>query len=387
MKIAAVITEYRQLSHADVILGKYLEGYNHDDQPPYPRSKIVSMFTEQVPSNDLSREKARKYGIPIFRTVADALTLGTEKLAVDGVILIGEHGTYPLNDQGQKLYPRFEMFLKVTDVFRETRRSVPVYTDKHLSWNWRQARRMVEIARELRFPMLAGSSIPVAYRVPAHDVPYGAGIPRGVVISFGGLEGYGFHGLEGLQALMERRAGGETGVAAVQCLEGEACWRHLDGDARIRKLFDSALSRSETRKPGGLRALVKNPAVFVLEYRDGARGSVFQMPGLVEDWTGAVEIEGQAEPFSVLFRLQRFGQRHHFGCLIQNIEIMFETGKAPYPVERTMLTAGALDFALLARSRGQSRVETPGLGVRYRPAEGPCYCTKGWSADGKRLDL
>ena len=48
-KIAAIITEYRPGSHADVIVGKYLEGYNQDDKPPYPRSKIVSMFTEQVP--------------------------------------------------------------------------------------------------------------------------------------------------------------------------------------------------------------------------------------------------------------------------------------------------------------------------------------------------
>ncbi|MEX2264089.1 MAG: hypothetical protein WD696_19200 [Bryobacteraceae bacterium] len=384
-RLAAVITEYRQLSHADVIVGKYLEGYNHDDQPPYPRSKVVSLFTEQVPQNDLSRDKARKYNVPIYPTVRGALTLGTGKLAVDGVILIGEHGAYPSNDKGQKLYPRYEMFLKVTDVFRENRRSVPVYTDKHLSWDWHQARRMVEISRELKFAFMAGSSIPVAYRVPAHDVPYGARLKHAVVISFGGLESYGFHGLEGLQALIERRAGGETGVAAVQCLEDAGCWNFLDENGWARKLFDAALSRSESRKPGAPRDLVKRPAAFLVEYRDGTAGVVFQMPGLVEEWLGAVEIEGQAEPFSVLFKLQRFGVRHHFGCLVQNMETMFETGNPPYPVERTLLTSGVLDFLLESRKRGHVRLETPELGVQYRPAEGPCYCTKGWSADGKRL--
>ena len=75
-KIAAIMTEYRPHSHADVIVGKYLEGFNQDEQPPYPRSKIVSMFTEQVPKQDMSRERAKKYNVPIFRTVADALTLG-----------------------------------------------------------------------------------------------------------------------------------------------------------------------------------------------------------------------------------------------------------------------------------------------------------------------
>src|ERR1043166_3113782 len=78
-KIAAVITEYWLGSHADVVIGKYLEGYNQDDQPPYPRSKIVSMFTEHVPKNDMSRPVAKKYGVPIFPTVQDALTLGGDK--------------------------------------------------------------------------------------------------------------------------------------------------------------------------------------------------------------------------------------------------------------------------------------------------------------------
>ncbi|NND06735.1 MAG: hypothetical protein HKN87_10175, partial [Saprospiraceae bacterium] len=141
-RIAAIITEFRENSHAEVIIGKYLEGYNRDNMEPFPQSKIVSMFTEQVPENDLSRAFSKKYNVPIFRTVADALTLGEDDLAVDGVLLIGEHGKYPMNDKEQKLYPRFEMFLKITDVFREFKKSVPVFNDKHLSWSWRQAKRM-----------------------------------------------------------------------------------------------------------------------------------------------------------------------------------------------------------------------------------------------------
>ena len=191
-KIAAIITEYRSGSHADVVVGKYLEGYNQDDRPPYPRSKIVSMFTEQLPKADMSRERAAKYKVPVFRTVEEALTLGGDKLAVDGVLLIGEHGAYPVNDKEQTLYPRFEMFLKITDVFRQSRASAPVFNDKHLSWSFRQARRMVEISRELRFPMLAGSSVPVARREPAIDAPFGGVYKKAVAISYSGLDIYGF---------------------------------------------------------------------------------------------------------------------------------------------------------------------------------------------------
>jgi len=386
-RIAAIITEYRPNSHADVIVGKYLEGYNQDEQPPYPRSKIVSMFTEQVPKNDMSRERAKKFNVPIFRTVADALTLGSDKLAVDGVLLIGEHGEYPSNDKGQKLYPRFEMFLKITDIFRQARRSVPVFNDKHLSWNWRQAKRMVEISRELRFPMLAGSSVPVAWRVPSLDTPFGATQKFAVAVSYSGLDIYGFHVLEALQCMVERRRGGETGVRAVQCLERDGCWNFLEENGWAKKLFDTALSHSQTKKAGNPRDLVKEPAVFLIDYNDGLRAAVFLMTGLVQDFTVAVDVDGRPAPVSTLMNLQQGDPHHHFGCLVQNIEKMFETGKPPYPVERTLLTSGMLDFALESRIQGHRKIDTPQLAqVRYQTPNASHFCNKGWGADGKRQE-
>jgi hypothetical protein len=381
-RIAAIITEYRPGSHADVVVGKYLEGYKQNDQAPYPRSKVVSMFTEQIAPNggDISRERAKKYGVPIFRTVADALTLGGKSLAVDGVLLIGEHGAYPVNDKAQTLYPRFEMFLKITDVFRESGRSVPVFNDKHLSFNFRQAKRMVEISRELKFPMLAGSSVPVAYRVPAVDTPFGARQRHAVAISYSGLDIYGFHVLEALQVLTDRRKGGESGVRAVQCLEVQACWDFVEKNGWVKRLFERALSHSRTRKAGDPKALVKEPAVFVVEYADGLLGAAFLLTGLVEDFTAAVDVEGQADPVSLLMYLQEGRPHHHFGRLVQNIEQMFETGVAPYPVERTLLTSGMLDFGLESRIRGHARLETPELAqIRYQTPNSSHFCTTGWS--------
>ena len=386
-KIAAIITEYRPLSHADVIIGKYLEGFNQDNQPPYPRSKIVSMFTEQIPKQDMSRERAKKFNVPIYRTAADALTLGGDKLAVDGVLLIGEHGDYPTNDKAQKLYPRFEMFLTITDVFRQSGRGVPVFNDKHLSWNWRQAKRMVDISHELRFPMLAGSSVPVAQRIPAIDAPFGARQTHAVAISYSGLDIYGFHVLEALQCMVERRKGGETGVRSVQCLEKQDCWNFIEQTAWTKALFDKALSHSNTRKPGAPKDLVKEPAVFVIDYNDGLKAAAFLMTGMVEDFTVAINVEGQQQPVSTLMNLQNGRPHHHFGCLVQNIERMFETGKPPYPVERTLLTSGILDFALESRIQGYKKLETPQLAqVRYQATNASHFCTKGWGPNGKRLD-
>jgi hypothetical protein len=386
-KIAAIVTEYRPQSHTDVIVGKYLEGFNQDERPPYPRSKIVALFTEQVPKADMSRERAKKFNVPIFRTVADALTLGGDTLAVDGVLLIGEHGDYPSNDKAQKLYPRFEMFLKITDVFRQSGRSVPVFNDKHLSWSWRQAKRMVEISRELKFPMLAGSSVPVAWRVPAIDTPFGAKQTHAVAISYSGLDIYGFHVLEALQCMVERRQGGETGVRAVQCFEKQACWNFIEENGWVKRLFDVALTRSNTKKAGNPHDLVKEPAVFVIDYNDGLKAAAFLLTGLVEDFTVAVDVEGKSTPVSTLMNLQNGRPHHHFGCLVKNIETMFETGKPPYPVERTMLTSGILDFALESRFQGYKKLETPQLAqVRYQTPNASHFCTKGWESNGKRLD-
>src|SRR5260370_31980654 len=90
-RIAAIVTEYRNNSHADVIIGKYLEGFRQNGQPPGPRSRIVSMYTAQVPKNDMSRDMAKKHNVPIYPTIWETLTLGGDHLAVYGVVLFVVH--------------------------------------------------------------------------------------------------------------------------------------------------------------------------------------------------------------------------------------------------------------------------------------------------------
>src|SRR5262249_39608487 len=144
-----------------------------------------------------------------------------------GVVVIGEHGRYPRNEKRQVLYPRYEFFKQIVDVFRRSGRSVPVFNDKHLSWNWQWGKGMVETAREVGFPLMGGTSLPGAWRIPAVDVPIGAPVSEAVCVAFGGLDSYDFHGLESIQCLVERRRGGETGVAAVQLIRGAPVWKRL----------------------------------------------------------------------------------------------------------------------------------------------------------------
>ena len=374
-RIAAVITEYRPLSHADVIVGKYLEGFRQDGKPPGPRSKIVAIYTAQVPKNDMSRDKARKHNVPIFPNIWQALTLGGSSLAVDGVLLIGEHGTYQWNEKGQHLYPRYELFLEIADTFRATGKSVPVFNDKHLSYNFWKARRMVEISRELKFPLMAGSSIPVAYRPEGVDLEYGARARHAVSIFYGDPDAYGFHLLEGLQCMVERRQGGETGVKAVQYLEKQVMWEWVSQTPWASKLLDAALAKGVTRKQGDIRELGKEAYGYRVEYRDGLEAAAFMTNGIAQDACTAVEVEGRTEPVATLMWLQEGRPYQHFAFLVQGIEKMFETGKPTYPAERTLLTSGVLE-AILDSKAGGRRLETPHLAVRYMAPRQGFFCTE-----------
>jgi hypothetical protein len=373
--IAVVCTVYRPLSHAYHIAGRFLHGYPRDGQLHVPQHYVRSVYVDQAPETDLSRDLAREFDFQATRDVAEALTLGTDKLAVEGVLLIGEHGNYPRNDRQQILYPRYELMEQLVAVFRKTGKSVPVFNDKHLSYAWDRAKKMVAWSEELKFPLMAGSSLPVTWRRPELELPLGAPVEEALVAAYGPIEVYGFHALEALQVMTERRKGGETGVKAVTCLTGKDVWKAGDDGLWSWALLEAALARSETVNPGDVRKNVGSTAVqgmpaapavaFLVEYRDGTRATALLLNGHVQDFTFACKVKGESRPQSCLFHLPPPPGAKYFDCLTGNIEKLFEHGKAPYPVERTLLTTGALAAAMESHYRRGTRVETPELEVRY----------------------
>src|SRR5437763_16015298 len=167
-KIAAVCTAYFKYSHTQHIVDRLLDGYGWNGTHHYPPMDLVSLYVDQVGQTDLSRERAERHpSMKIYPSIAEALTLGGGKLAVDGVVLVGEHGNYPRNEKGQTKYPRYEFFQKIVEVFRKSGKTVPVFNDKHLSWKWDWAKEMFDTSRAMKFPMMAGSSLPVTWRVPS----------------------------------------------------------------------------------------------------------------------------------------------------------------------------------------------------------------------------
>lgn len=366
-RVAAVITEYRPDSHADLRIGRLLAGYEFNGEKIAPRLDLVSMYTDQVPKNDMSRGLAARYGFRISPTVAEALTLGTGKLAVDGVILIGEHGTYPDNEKGQKMYPRYELYKQVVEVYRQSGRTAPLFFDKHLSYDWTKAKWMYDQYRELGFPMMAGSGQPYAFRRPAFELEWGAPLEHAVQCYFGGKEAYGFHALEMLQCMVDRRKGGETGIRSVQCLEGAAVWRWTSETPWAASLLEAALARCESRKSGAMQDLARRPIVFVLDYFDGLQAAVYNLDGYVRDAGFAAKIRGKSLPVSTEIWSQPGRPWSHCSGHVYYMERLLLTGKSPCPVERTLLTTGTLAAAMDSSFGGNRRLDTPHLKISYRP--------------------
>ena len=366
-RVAVITTVWYHNSHSDVIAGRMLQGMTLEGRD-FPRLKMASLYVDQFPANDTSRSVAAKHGVPMFDSVAGALTLGGNKLAVDGVLVIAEHGNYPESDTGQFQFPKRRFFTEVVKVFEASGRVLPVFSDKHISDNWTDINWIWGEAKRLKIPMMAGSSLPGLWRHPAADVEQDKPLKEIVATSYHRLDTYGFHAVEMVQCLAEQRRGGESGVTRVQCLEGDFVWQAGRDGVFDRKLLDAAVSRFRARPlPEGRRLedVVKHPILFVVDYRDGLRASTMTLDGAFVDWAVAWKYD-DGQVASTTFATQEERPFQHFGLQLQGIERMMLTGKPSWPVERTVLTSGTLDALLISRRDGGRLVETPYLDIAYR---------------------
>src|SRR5262245_52991435 len=196
-KIAALSTTYHVRSHSDNFITRFLEGYWIDKRHYESPADIVSLYLDQIHPADIGYRLSTAYHFPVTKSIADALTLGTGKLSVDGVLMVAEHGNYQFNGKQQQLYPRYEFFEQIVEVFRKSGRAVPVFTDKHLSYDWKKARQMYDWSRELHFPLMAGSSVSVTFRRPELDYRRGVQFEDALMVGGGWTSDGGiFHDLE-----------------------------------------------------------------------------------------------------------------------------------------------------------------------------------------------
>lgn len=381
VKVTALITAYYPVSHADVIVSKILEGYLRNGGHPKSNLKLVSMYVEQIHEHDISRSLAEKNGVRLCRMIDEAITLGTNRVQVAGVLSIAEHGDYGrAPETQQKLYPRRRFFDETVATFRRCKQVVPYFNDKHLSYRWSDAQHMVQTAQTMKFPLLAGSSLPLTWRFPELELPRDCEIESAVTIGYGPLEDYGFHALEAHQCQIERRRGGESGIAAVRVALGNDIRRVQRAGGWSEELF-AAARRTMPGHPEDtstwdpvtteFHGALNQPAAFLLEHTDGLKSAIIMTASNSGGFAFACKIKGRSEPLACWFKLQDRGVFGHFSYLLQAFEATIQSGRAVYPVERTLLTTGILDHCMRLIARGGGSVSTKDLSFGYTSSDWP----------------
>jgi hypothetical protein len=370
--IAVLGSVYRPLSYLYHLAGRFLHGCTIDGQPWMPQHRIASLWLDQIPENDLSRDLSRKFGFRRARTVREALVQG-DRLAVDGVLIVAEHGNYPRNERGQILYPRAAIVQEVVEAFRAAGQTAPVFVAKHLSYCFEQAREMAATAATLGIPLMAGSALPTTRQEPRIEL-VGQPIREALVAAHGPLEVAGFDALEALQSLIERRAGSERGVASVRCLSGAEVWRAGDRGDWSWDLLRAALARADNVNLGDPRDNVGSiampampatpPLAILVEYADGMRGTVLLLNGHLHDFVAAVRANDDTLQ-ACRFAVGVAPGMSHFNEHAVAIDQFLLSGVCAQPLARTLLTTGIMERAMESHALGGRPLATSELAIDY----------------------
>lgn len=362
-RVAAIVTEYRFNSHADVILGRLLGDFGY-----IPQLEVVSIYTDQVPSNDMSRDMAARRGVPIYPTIGEAIRTPNSVAPIDGVILIGEHGDYLVNEKRQTMYPRCRLLRETLDAMDEAGLRVPIFSDKHLSYDIDETEWMYDQLKRRGIPFMGGSSIPHTDPLPAYDPALLEDANEWLVVSYStAVEAYGYHGLELLQSIAEKRRGGETGVRSVRALEGEAVWEAMDRGEWPEDLMDQALAIYPDLRPGHPRELQPGTVLFVVDYEDGTRGCVIQFPDWIDQWGYAFRTPSGVT--AALCDSEKQRPFRHFERLTRMIENFISTGQQPFPMERVLMSTGLIDYGMRSLYLNKP-VDCPLLRIAYGEENG-----------------
>ena len=382
LRIAVIGSIWGYSSHVDHISNRFLSGYPMNGDWHRPEMDVVSAWIHQTDAvNDISSHRAEQFGFKLYGSIREAMCCGGDDLAVDCVLLIAEHGEYPTNFLGQKLYPRHTWFHEILTVLESAKKALPIYCDKHLSYSFVEAERMVSRAYRLGIPLLADSGIPFSWRLPELELPIGCVIEEAIMVGCGGIDAHAFQALASMQALLERRDGGETGVASVRAVRGANVWEEGKAGVWSEQLLEAALSCADEvqgqttidarpqdlLRSGALASLAAErgvqsgavgsvapegpgPVALIIERLDGLRATYLHANGAVGDFLFAARIQpslGEPSRLVATTMLRSPGPCVHYSaCLAANIEQMFVSGAPPYPVERTLLVGGILEQGL-----------------------------------------
>jgi hypothetical protein len=360
-RIAFLVDSWYRWSHADVIGTRFLEGYRVGEKTFSSPLTVSSVYTDLPRSTDVTRNLAGRYGFRVASSIADALLEDSHssrpRLAVDGV-LIATREDLPGSGQTQSPVRRLQVMREVIRIMDQTGARVPVFIDKLLAGTWPDSQAIVAEAGNRGIPLMAGSVLPF---LPLDRPLRTSGIQVAVVIASTPYWAFAFHAADLLQGFMEQRGPRETGVSEIREV-GPGYWSLPDRERWGGRVFDALLASAKTRRsvPPGPETVV-----LLIQYADGTRAVLGLIPRAFDDHEfllGAQYSDGSTGLSGLVLQSEPFD---HFGYLVHALVELYTTGRAPVPVERSLLTTGIVQFGLQARQAG-SPVATPTLALSYQ---------------------
>jgi hypothetical protein len=359
-KIAFLVEDFALQTPAQQLLDRFLIGFPRDGEFYRPEGCQIAVYLRDGAGNAEIDRRVKEFGLRREQSIAATVA------QADGLVIV----------------PKTSSAAPDTELVEIALRGVPrgcaCFVYGGLSWTLSEAKKLANVASTQKLSLIAGTTLPVTWRLPEVDVAAGARLKEALIVVQGASPAAELDGLEGLLPVIQRRRGGESGVRRIRLLEGTDLWQAGHDGVWSWALLASALSRSDSPQGdsvkdgrtqdlvglGLVQTLARQPRGWVMEHFDGLRSTVLVLDGVVADYNFAVQTRDGPVISAQIYRPPAPAQ-HHFSRLAEVIESFFVRGKQPWPIERNVLISGLLESFGKNSANGGSPLETPALRISY----------------------
>jgi hypothetical protein len=349
-KIAFVVEEFALGTPAQQLLDRFLMGYPHEGGFRRLDGCAVAVHLVSGAKPKEIEQRENDFGLAYAPELAGALA------DADGVVVVWRGAGARANES------------LLTRVVEQAPAGCACFVHGALAASDAGAREIARAASARRIALAAGATTAVTWRLPEVDVPRGARLRQALIVVQGQFPDAEFEALEGLLPLLERRRGGETGVARVRHFDGSAVWEAGERGLWSWPLLAAALSRSDNPQGdaavdgrtqdlvglGLVPRLARQPRGWVLDHRDGLRSAILVLDGVVGDYNFALDTVGHGIISAQLYRPRPPAQQQ-FSRLAAVVEDYFRTGQPPWPIQRSFFVSGWLAELHQASARSLAR--------------------------------
>jgi hypothetical protein len=353
-KIAFVVEEFAPRSPSQQLLDRFLVGYPRDGEfHTLADCEILLSAREKSDPSEL-QARTREFGLKRPANPADAV------FGADAIVVVWRGSEAKANHE------LLEMVLQTA------RAGARCFVHGTLANDAKAAERFVQLAATRDIALCSGTSTAVTYRLPEIDLPRGARVHEALIVVQGPFGDAELEALNGLLPVLERRHGGEAGIRQTLAFSGQEVWQAGNAGRWSWRLLAAAISRSNTVQGAPLKdgrtqdvvgqglvpSLATRPRGWLVEHHDDVRTALLVLDGLVADYNFAVRRADGGVVSAQLYRPPP-PMQDQFSRLATVLEDFFRTGKAPWPIQRSVVIASSLESFTMESAQRDEPIELP----------------------------